>query len=160
MDDAGLVRRVHGGCERGHQLGRRAARLGGAVQAVGEASPLEQFERHEGTAVGLAEIVDLDDVGVAEAGDGLGLDQEPGAMLGTGMIAFADHLQGDDPVEPAVPRPVDDAHAAPGDLTEQFVFTDRARSVGTVRTAAHGPGEMEDVEAGLQTVGDFRVLGQ
>ena len=160
MHDAGLVRRVHGGCERGHQLGRRAARLGGAAQAVGEASPLEPFERHEGAAVGLAEIIDLDDVGMAEAGDGLGLDQEPGALLRPGVLPFADHLQGDDPVEPAVPRPVDDAHAAPGDLTEQFVITDRAQSVGTPRTVAHGPGEIEDVEAGSQTAGDLRVIGQ
>ena len=82
MDDAGLVRRVHGRGQRGHQLGRRAARLGRPLEAVGEAPPLEQLERDEGAAVGLAEVVDLDDVGMAEAGDGLGLDQEPGAMLG------------------------------------------------------------------------------
>ena len=65
-----------------HELGRRAARLGRPLEAVGEAPPFEQLERDEGAAVGLADVVDLDDVGMVEPGDGLGLDQEPGAMLG------------------------------------------------------------------------------
>ena len=43
---------VHRQGERGNQLGRRAARLGRPLEAVGEASPFEQFERHERRAVG------------------------------------------------------------------------------------------------------------
>ena len=120
MHDAGLVRRVHGPGERRHQLGRRAAGLGRPLEAVGEAPPFEQLERDEGAAVGLAEVVDLDDVGMAEPGDGLGLDQEPLAMLGVGVLAVADHLQRDDPVQRAVPGLVDDAHAAAAQLGQDL----------------------------------------
>ena len=42
-----------------------------------------------------------------------------------GQPAGQDHLQGDDAVEPALPGPVDDAHAAAADLLEQFVIAEQ-----------------------------------
>ena len=78
MDDPGLVGDVDGPGQGAMQLGRRPARLRGACQAVGEAAPLEQLQGDERQAVGLADVVDLDDVGMAEPGDRLGLDAEAG----------------------------------------------------------------------------------
>ena len=140
MHDAGLVRRVHGRGERGHQLGRRAARLGRPLEAVGEAPPFEHLERDEGAAVGLADIVDLDDVGMAEPGDGLGLDQEPLAMLGAGRACRRGSSSGDDPVQLAVPGLVDDPHAAAAQLGQELELGE-AGHVGS--TERRGPGHLD-----------------
>ena len=86
------------------------ARLGVARQAIFQGSPLEQLQGHERHPVGLADLVDLHDVGMPEPGDRLGLDAEPGQVVGTGPVP-ADHLQGDQPVQAALAGLVDDAHA-------------------------------------------------
>ena len=54
-----------------------SARLGIARQAVVEAAPVEQLQRDERQALRLADVVDLDDIGVPEPCDRLGLDPEP-----------------------------------------------------------------------------------
>ena len=77
VDDPGLVRDVDGPGQGHQQLGRRPARLRSAGQPVGEAAALEQLQGDERQAVRFADVVDLDDVGVAEPGDRLGLDREP-----------------------------------------------------------------------------------
>ena len=118
MDDAGLMRCVQGVGERLHQLGCRALRLDRPIEAVGEAPAIEQLERDEEAAVGLAAVVDLDDIGVAEPGDRLGLHQEPLANLGVVVLARADHLQGDDPIQRAVPGLVDHPHPAAAQFGE------------------------------------------
>ena len=41
-----------------------------------------------------------------------------------GELAGQDHLQGDDAVEADLPGPVDDAHAAAGDLLQQLVVAE------------------------------------
>ena len=48
-----------------------------AVDLVGEAAAVDEFQGEVREAAGLADVVDLDDVGVLEAGDGLGLLVEP-----------------------------------------------------------------------------------
>ena len=69
----------------------------------------------------LADGVDLHDVGVLEPGDRLGLGPEP-QPLGIGPAGPADdHLEGDEPVEPALPGLVDDAHPAVADLADDLV---------------------------------------
>ena len=88
------------------------AGLGRPVEAVGEAPPFEQLERDEGAAVGLADIVDLDDVGMAEPGDGLGLDPEPRELLGLDVLAVAGSSSSATGRFSAPARLVDDAHAA------------------------------------------------
>jgi hypothetical protein len=54
----------------------------------------------------------LDDVGVREAGEGLGLAQEAGAAVGVVARSRVEQLDGDLAVELLVVGGVDDAHAA------------------------------------------------
>ena len=73
-----------------------AARRGGQGVPSSRRSrlpPSTILQREERQAVGLADVVDLHDVGVLQAGDGLGLGQEAGDGLGAGMSTGQDHLQ-------------------------------------------------------------------
>ena len=62
------VRMVHAAC---------VMSCGRPSICCGEAAAVDEFEAEVGQATGLADLVDLDDVGVLEAGDGLGLHVEP-----------------------------------------------------------------------------------
>ena len=73
------------------QIGSLAARPGSAADAVDEAA-VEQLQRDVRQAPDLSDVVDLDDVGVAEPGDGRGLDAESGEMIGARLVPAADHL--------------------------------------------------------------------
>ena len=88
----------------------------------------------------LADVEDLDDVGVLELGDGLGLGQEAGGGLGAGVRAGQDHLQGDDAVEPDLAGLVDDAHAAAAQLAHDLVAGDgdRCRANGRCQAGRIG----------------------
>ena len=104
-----------------------ACRPGWGVPAepVGEAPAFEQLQRHERQAVDLADVVDLDDVGVPEPGDGLGLDAEPGEVVGPRLLPAADHLQGDQAVQAGLAGLVDDPHAPFAELLQDLVAGDR-----------------------------------
>ena len=52
-----------------------------------QAAPVDVLQLEVGQAVGLADVVDLHDVGVLQAGDGLRLGQEAGGGLGAGVGA-------------------------------------------------------------------------
>ena len=78
--------------------------------------------------------MDLDDVGMAKLGDGLGLDPEPGEVLGAGLAAAADHLHGDEAVQAHLAGQVDDAHAPLAQLLQELVAGDRwATRTGSAR---------------------------
>ena len=88
-------------------------------------SALDEFEREERLAVVLADVVDLDDVRMLELGDRLGLDVwKRASLMGAGMGARQDHLEGHESVEPALACLVHDAHAAPAELAEDPVAGD------------------------------------
>ena len=116
-----LVGGVHGPRQR---LDQPAASCGGSgvpSSLLVEAAAVDELQREEGQAVVLADLVDLHDVRVLQAGDGLGLGPEAGQLLGAGVVAGQDHLQGDDAVERELPGLVDDAHAAAAQLAQDFV---------------------------------------
>ena len=56
-------------------------------------------------------VVDLDEVGMVEPSNGLGLDAEAALLLGVGMCLRQEHLEGDTAVEPQLARLVDHSHA-------------------------------------------------
>ncbi len=58
----------------------------------------------------LADLEDADDVGVLDGRDRLGLGLEPLDVLWASTGAGANHLEGNESVEPRVLRLVDDAH--------------------------------------------------
>jgi hypothetical protein len=124
MDDPGLVGDVDRSRQDRHQFGRRVAGLEVARQALIEAAAVEQFQGHERQAVRFADVIDLEDVGMPEPGHRLGLDPEPGEVVGPRLAAAADHLEGDQAFEPAVPRLVDNAHSALAQPVENLVGSD------------------------------------
>jgi hypothetical protein len=78
VDDPGPVCHVHRSGQSFHQLRRLARRLEIPRQSVLQAPAFEQFEGNEGRALDVAQLMDLDDMGIIELGDCLGLDEEPG----------------------------------------------------------------------------------
>ena len=100
--------------------------------------PSTSSSDEERPAVLLADVVDLDDVGVLEPRDGLGLGAEAGRLGRPGVAARQDHLERDLAIEADVPRPVDHAHPAAAELLQDLVAgQDRART-GRDRVALPG----------------------
>ena len=93
---------------------------------VGQASALDQAHGEEVAAVDLADFVDGDNVRMIEAASGLGFEEESPHGVRAGQSSLAQHLEGDDAMASRVPRAIDDAHAAPGDLPEQFIVAEGA----------------------------------
>jgi hypothetical protein len=72
-----------------------------------------------------ADFMDGRDMGVVvEAGVGANLFAEAGEVFGRGEVAAEDHLEGDEAIEAALSRLVNDTHAAAADFFEQFVVAD------------------------------------
>ena len=138
MDDAAQVSGVHGPRQRLDQLGGLARRLRLATQHPVQPAAIDVLQRQVGAVVVLADLVDLDDVGVLEAGDGLGLDVEAGQLGRAGVDARQHHLQGDHALEAEVPGLVDDAHAAAPQLPQDLVT--RHRGQDPARPGGRGEG--------------------
>ena len=92
------------------------------------------------------------DVRVVETGGGLGLQAEAGHVQGCGQFSFEDHLEGDDAIERGLPRLVDHAHAATGDLFQQLVV---AKVADTHRVA----GRFGVAHGAVRVVGQAQVGG-
>ena len=121
------------------ELGRPPRRPGRPVEPPVQAAALEVLQLEVGEAVGLSDVVDLHDVGMLQAGDGLRLGQESGAGLGAGMATAQDHLQDAGAIQADLPGAVDDSHPAAAQLTQDLVARDGrggGHSVGALRRAA------------------------
>ena len=121
---------------------------GARTQAAAQRLALHQLHHHvvRARAAGrLADVVDVDDVGMVEGGGRARLAVEAPQQLGVG--AGAQHLEGDRPAQPRVPRAVDLAHAARAQAVDDLVRADaRSGGEGVVHLAAayHPlPGEVE-----------------
>ncbi|OFV85940.1 MAG: hypothetical protein A2V74_00535 [Acidobacteria bacterium RBG_16_70_10] len=131
------------GLERGERLERQLHRLRqgqrSAPQPLRERLALEQLHRDEEAPFVLADLVELADVGVVDAGGDAGLAPEaPGHPL---VGAGSDRLYGERPSQTLVPGREDDAHPALAKLVEEPVGADpvpgrsqRARRVLRGRT--------------------------
>ena len=122
-----------------------------AIDVGGEAATVDEFEGEVREAADLADVVDLDDVGVLEAGEGLGLLVEPRQGDGAGVGAGQDHLERDQTIQADLAGLVDDSHAAPAQLLEDLEAGDDwppGRSPGSLRGRSR-----QEVHAGLMTSG-------
>jgi hypothetical protein len=88
------------------------------LEAVAQRLAGDQFHGDVGLALDLADLEDLADVGVVDAGLGAGLAEQAGREIG--MIA-ADELEGDGAAELRVVGAVDGAHAAVAEHCEELV---------------------------------------
>ena len=80
-------------------------------------------------AVDLAEVVNADEIGVIEAGHGLGFGLESGAECGVLAELAGQDLDGDGPVQRLLDRAIDRAHAAGGDQGFDFITREKRREV-------------------------------
>ncbi len=140
VQDAALVGVMDGAGQGRHQAGEACLLLiGGPVplsrhlefgEPASQAASFHELQGEVGLVVDLANVVDGDDVGMVQLGGGLGLDAEAAQGRARGGLPGQDHLEGHLAVEAHLPGPVDDAHAAAGDLAEQFVVAKALPSRG------------------------------
>ena len=86
-----------------------------------EVTAVHKLQHQAGLAVVLADLVDLHDVGVLQAGRRLGLTPEAGQLLGVGLVAGSQQLQGHDPIQGHLPGLVDHTHSAAAQLRQEFI---------------------------------------
>ena len=115
MDDAEVV----GGGETFQQAPRQLAQLAPRerplLEARRERGAVEEVHDEVVEPVGLVGVVDGEDVGMAQPGQGARLPHEP-LGGGGGGPARLEHLDGDGPAQAGVPGGVHDPHAAGRDL--------------------------------------------
>jgi hypothetical protein len=108
----------HGARDPGRSLGRELAH---APEEIGERLALEQLHHQEGVAsLGLADVVDLDDVGVPQAPAEPGLAEHARAELG---VRIGDELERDLPVGAVVDRRPHLTHRADTDVALKEVLS-------------------------------------
>ncbi len=133
VDDAVLVGVVDGAGQGADQVGGRPRRLRRAVQLAVEAAAVHVLQREVGAAFRLADLVNLDDAGVVQAGHRLRLGLEARPVHLPGQAAREDHLERHRALQAELAGLVDDAHAAPPQFLQQLV-------AGHVRPRGRGGG--------------------
>ena len=124
VDDPTAVGHVHGPGQRLDDPRRVLDGLRFAGDPLRQAASLEELQREIRQAVVLADLEDLDDVGVVDGGDGAGLGLEASQVVRSCTGAGLDHLQRDQALEPEVPRLVHDPHAAGAQHAQDLVAGD------------------------------------
>ena len=116
-------------------LGRVLARKPANRKALGEGGPFDEFHHEVRASLELTGIQQSNEVRMSEASEGLDLNGK--ADLGA-VRDFAQHLDGDGPVEASVERPIDAAHPAAPEQRLQAVATVEER--GEERIGREGSG--------------------
>ncbi len=104
-----------------------------------------------------ANLVDRDNAGVVECGDGFGFVLKTAELILAGELGVADHLQGDLPVQSDLLGPVDHSHAAPPEEADQFVVADIANPLAW---GSRGGGVMGRGRVGIVSRGRARIVGR
>src|SRR5262249_28917546 len=112
MDDAGLVSYLHGSGERRRQDGSGTRRQRCRLEQSIQRAALDIFEAHVWFAIVLADLVYLNDSGMSELGQRLGLSLESLPLRAAAGTGVQDHLQGDEAIQSRLPGEIHDAHAA------------------------------------------------
>ena len=94
MNDVVLVGVVHRASQCFDELRRCQWSLRPAVERLGQARPLDELQRQKRTAILLADFVDLDDVRMLEARDGLCLGLADGLRRCRASIATVQQFMG------------------------------------------------------------------
>ena len=146
MDDPQTMSVLDGAGQNRDHLRRRSECPGRVVEPVGEVASLDILHLEVKPAVVVAKSVDLNDIGVPNLGDGLGLSQEADEVLGASMFALEDHFQSAKAIEPELARLVNDGHAAAAQLGQDLIARDLQRWVhGDLRAIARSPDGHETV---------------
>jgi len=120
VDDAAVVGELEGVAEGGDD---GEGFPGGEfldAQQLAEVHAIDEFHEEVEEAAGLAEVVDGDNVGVVEGGEGAGFASEAFGELGVVDAFGGEELEGDEAVEGFLPGLVNDAHAAAAEEFEDL----------------------------------------
>jgi hypothetical protein len=115
VNEAALVRELHGTGQRGDHFGRLPCGLRTACELLCQSSSLDKLHREVRPTGQVADIVDLYDVRMPQCRHRLGLAPETPQFLRIGVSAGEQHLDGDDALELEVLGLEDDAYAAPAE---------------------------------------------
>ena len=94
------------------------------VQAFRQAGAVDQLHAEEMLRLVLADLEDRHDAGVVQLSRRLRLLPKPLHRFAGGQLPGQDQLDGDQPVQSPLPRPVDDPHSPAGDLRQQLVVAE------------------------------------
>ena len=86
-----------------------------------ERNAVNQLHHDVVQIVGVRHVIDIDDIGMREHGDGLGLGMEPAAELGVLRQLILEDLDGHQPVQTMAPGLIDHGHAAGADDLENLI---------------------------------------
>ncbi len=121
---------------------------------------MDVFQGEERAAGGLADLVNLHDIGMLEPGHGAGLDLESGSGR---LVGATDHLERDDPVESHVSGLEDLAHPSRAQSPEYLIIRRPVSSPRSGPVAWHegtrlvpSPGGGRPVRRGLAEAGRSR----
>src|SRR5216683_3222544 len=136
MNDAALVRVMHGPGKGLHQRGCFPLRQRRAGNFLGEAAARNVFKREKGSAVVLAHLIDLHDVWMLQAGHGLGLGAKSNPRCRVSVGAAEDHFERHETFERTLAGFVHNTHASSTQFRDDLV-TRQGRKVygGFVATA-------------------------
>ncbi len=134
------VRRFEVAVDQPGRVGRREPATGGEEDALdvapaprrlgeplAEVDAVDELHGDEQLVAQLTDLIDLDDVGVGQAGHRLGLAEDPPAPLGARAGQRASQLDRHLAVELRVVRGAHDTHAALAELLQKCVAADRRR---------------------------------
>lgn len=85
-----------------------------------EIRSMDIFVHNERNAPLLTDIIHPGNVLMIELGSGFGFIVESLTGFRFGRMFCGEHFEGDDPIQPGVPRPIDPSHAAAPDQLEDF----------------------------------------
>jgi hypothetical protein len=121
VHDAPQMGRVDRASQRLHQLGRLARRLRLACDALRQAASLDQLERQKRLPVHLADVIQRHDVRMRQLGDDLGFVAKAGQLFRRRVFVVPQRLDGHQPIERSLPRPIDHAHASQSENAQRLV---------------------------------------
>jgi len=154
-----------------NQPGCRAGRQWAFGQPRGQCVARHELHREIRLTIDLTHLVDGDHLGMIEMGAGESLGPKAGEVVGSCERPAADHLQGDNPPQGAMPGAVNHPHSPRSQLVEQVVITESALSFSRDSpnrlcfSAVSGRGDHRQIcgdlsRRGGQKVGEFGHMPQ
>ncbi len=128
MNDALLMRVVDGRRNFPEMTRRRSRGQGTAARDIRETLSFDEIHREVVLAFVFTDVVDGDDVRVAQAGRSFGLGAEAFHKRVAGEAPKEQHLHGNDAVQRDLPGAINDAHTPARDFVEQFVVSERPQA--------------------------------
>ncbi len=131
MKDSHFVGVLHGASDREQRGDRIGTAPGRAIESLGEIAAIEILERKEHSATDFADLEQLHDIRMLQAGNGLGFGEKARAIAVACVIAGENHLQCHEPAKFFLPGEINDTHAATAEFANDFVAgNSRPRSQG------------------------------